>query len=176
MSLGPPDFPIHKSQAPVELCGSLVFPPVAGCDHLHFGMELEPPNYFQHGSSAIALSLEALVNHQATDEADSRAELVHRKTNHRHFRLLEAPGHDVIDGQGNEIRVRCGLLQGLRVWSRSEEHTSELQSRGHLVCALLLDQNSGGDTRLRRAVSRLRSHMARLAWPGRRPEPADRVH
>src|SRR5262245_15384326 len=66
---------------------------------------------------AIAVSLEALVNHQATNEADSRAELVHRKTNHRHFRLLEAPGHDVIDGQGNESRVRCGLLQGLRVWS-----------------------------------------------------------
>src|ERR1044072_349429 len=117
MSLGPPDLPVHKSQAPVELGGSLVFPPVAGCDHLHFGMELEPPNDFQDGSSAIALSLEAPVNHQATDEADSRAELVHRETNHRHVGLLEAPGHDVIDGQGNEIRVRCGLLQGLRVWS-----------------------------------------------------------
>src|SRR5690625_5378933 len=27
--------------------------------------------------------------------------------------------------------------------SRSEEHTSELQSRGHLVCRLLLDRNKG---------------------------------
>src|SRR5215813_9622410 len=117
MPLGPPDVPIHEPQAPVELCGGLVFPPVAGCDHLHRGVELEPPNYFEHGSSAVALSLEALVDHQATDEADSRAELVHRKTNHRHFRLLEAPGHDVIDGQGNEIQVRCSLLQGLQVWS-----------------------------------------------------------
>src|SRR5690625_5844195 len=26
-------------------------------------------------------------------------------------------------------------------WERSEEHTSELQSRGHLVCRLLLDKN-----------------------------------
>src|SRR5437870_8999562 len=25
-------------------------------------------------------------------------------------------------------------------WSRSEEHTSELQSRGHLVCRLLLEK------------------------------------
>src|SRR5207253_9751241 len=25
-------------------------------------------------------------------------------------------------------------------WARSEEHTSELQSRGHLVCGLLLDK------------------------------------
>src|SRR5690625_7067687 len=26
------------------------------------------------------------------------------------------------------------------VWARSEEHTSELQSRGHLVCRLLLEK------------------------------------
>src|SRR5690625_6890833 len=27
-----------------------------------------------------------------------------------------------------------------RLWNRSEEHTSELQSRGHLVCRLLLEK------------------------------------
>src|SRR5207253_10382573 len=27
-----------------------------------------------------------------------------------------------------------------RTWPRSEEHTSELQSRGHLVCRLLLEK------------------------------------
>src|SRR5690625_6324223 len=27
-----------------------------------------------------------------------------------------------------------------QVWGRSEEHTSELQSRGHLVCRLLLEK------------------------------------
>src|SRR5207253_10970861 len=38
------------------------------------------------------------------------------------------------------------LLRALAVtaasspWSRSEEHTSELQSRGHLVCRLLLEK------------------------------------
>src|SRR5690625_5924878 len=30
----------------------------------------------------------------------------------------------------------------LRFLSRSEEHTSELQSRGHLVCRLLLEQKN----------------------------------
>src|SRR5437870_7369270 len=30
-----------------------------------------------------------------------------------------------------------------RAWLRSEEHTSELQSRGHLVCRLLLEKKSG---------------------------------
>src|SRR5437870_7186337 len=31
---------------------------------------------------------------------------------------------------------------------RSEEHTSELQSRGHLVCRLLLEKKKTGDLRL----------------------------
>src|SRR5690625_5608848 len=31
--------------------------------------------------------------------------------------------------------------------SRSEEHTSELQSRGHLVCRLLLEDNTWSDCR-----------------------------
>src|SRR5439155_27350590 len=30
---------------------------------------------------------------------------------------------------------------------RSEEHTSELQSRGHLVCRLLLEKKNDGDAR-----------------------------
>src|SRR5690625_6116280 len=37
---------------------------------------------------------------------------------------------------------RCGGVQNLRHRQdqRSEEHTSELQSRGHLVCRLLLEK------------------------------------
>src|SRR5437870_9957289 len=38
---------------------------------------------------------------------------------------------DVLEHQDNWYRVRYG---------RSEEHTSELQSRGHLVCRLLLEK------------------------------------
>src|SRR5690625_5010474 len=36
-------------------------------------------------------------------------------------------------------RNRNPLLQRRALTTRSEEHTSELQSRGHLVCRLLLD-------------------------------------
>src|SRR5437870_8846795 len=35
---------------------------------------------------------------------------------------------------------------------RSEEHTSELQSRGHLVCRLLLEKKNNGHVRLRHAL------------------------
>src|SRR5215510_15962901 len=35
---------------------------------------------------------------------------------------------------------RCLCRSSMRCPSRSEEHTSELQSRGHLVCRLLLEK------------------------------------
>src|SRR5690625_6774439 len=51
------------------------------------------------------------------------------------------------------VGVVTGILQEFQFgmnWStysrfvgRSEEHTSELQSRGHLVCRLLLEKNNG---------------------------------
>src|SRR5690625_5475089 len=38
------------------------------------------------------------------------------------------------------VIVSSGKPFGLRAKTRSEEHTSELQSRGHLVCRLLLEK------------------------------------
>src|SRR5690625_4036789 len=39
-----------------------------------------------------------------------------------------------------DSRCRTVLGSGRKVRLRSEEHTSELQSRGHLVCRLLLEK------------------------------------
>src|SRR5690625_3838206 len=54
----------------------------------------------------------------------------------------EAPVIDLVHRQGNAIQrdraLRSEKAQDLGV--RSEEHTSELQSRGHLVCRLLLEK------------------------------------
>src|SRR5437660_12302715 len=50
--------------------------------------------------------------------------------------------------QGARSR-RLPIAAGIR---RSEEHTSELQSRGHLVCRLLLEKKKTGKT-TRRSVS-----------------------
>src|SRR3989442_9812001 len=52
-------------------------------------------------------------------------------------RTLGAP---VIDPPGNAARTRSAA-------SRSEEHTSELQSRPHLVCRLLLEKKNTRGTR-----------------------------
>src|SRR3712207_7817198 len=38
-----------------------------------------------------------------------------------------------------QVRVRCGITRR-KTRSRSEEHTSELQSRQYLVCRLLLEK------------------------------------
>src|SRR5690625_6229242 len=38
------------------------------------------------------------------------------------------------------ISIRRRELRALGTFVRSEEHTSELQSRGHLVCRLLLEK------------------------------------
>src|SRR5207253_9680372 len=61
---------------------------------------------------------------------------------------IEAVRVDVpLPGEGFRPAWGPGLLQ--RTWSnvlvkvfRSEEHTSELQSRGHLVCRLLLEKKN----------------------------------
>src|SRR5690625_7846429 len=39
-----------------------------------------------------------------------------------------------------EINVSANYIEKNRLQERSEEHTSELQSRGHLVCRLLLEK------------------------------------
>src|SRR2546422_7885954 len=56
------------------------------------------------------------------------------------------------DGTNDGIRGAIQVLQVCRAAScRSEEHTSELQSRLHLVCRLLLEKKNG---RLRRLAIR----------------------
>src|SRR5439155_24550568 len=52
---------------------------------------------------------------------------------------------DEVDAGGmhpdaNRARRRCPGVMLLEREDRSEEHTSELQSRGHLVCRLLLEK------------------------------------
>src|SRR5439155_10844527 len=42
--------------------------------------------------------------------------------------------------QNSRYRAKMQIQRVLSAGSRSEEHTSELQSRGHLVCRLLLEK------------------------------------
>src|SRR2546422_7894679 len=62
------------------------------------------------------------------------------------FRSLEDHGRGVggvAPGEVGEVRGRSGKptgIQRVEPRARSEEHTSELQSRLHLVCRLLLEK------------------------------------
>src|SRR3712207_7882536 len=63
-----------------------------------------------------------------------------------YFRLV---GHEAYYFMARRVAARhCLLLQLLRklmVTSRSEEHTSELQSRQYLVCRLLLEKKKNNE-------------------------------
>src|SRR3982750_1600504 len=79
----------------------------------------------------------------------------------------------VVREHGDEL---LGALDGLGpvldVVARSEEHTSELQSRSDFVCRLLLAKRSGAGARTARAISD-EVRAARTKRPGRdgRPSP-----
>src|SRR2546422_7948734 len=72
------------------------------------------------------------------------------------FRSVEEIGGDGDTGVTNaRVRnVKTGVEKELPVdgvFLRSEEHTSELQSRLHLVCRLLLEKKKNYDIRARKA-------------------------
>src|SRR5439155_25416436 len=75
-------------------------------------------------------------------------ERISRKTHAQQCRRAHGnviPGRQVVAGP----RGRVALRPGIRGARRSEEHTSELQSRGHLVCRLLLEKKKHTQTRSR---------------------------
>src|SRR5258707_2774788 len=57
--------------------------------------------------------------------------------------LFRSPSAYCHRGNGHTspgTRVECRLCRTVSCWARSEEHTSELQSRQYLVCRLLLEK------------------------------------
>src|SRR5207253_5435800 len=57
----------------------------------------------------------------------------------RHWQSLRSSVDDDTD-EGDDLGVPHGPRGWVHIVDRSEEHTSELQSRGHLVCRLLLEK------------------------------------
>src|SRR3712207_7395397 len=70
-------------------------------------------------------------------------------------RMAMALGVESLDEIGDRIGslIKPELPVG---WSRSEEHTSELQSRQYLVCRLLLEKKKKD---IRTLTTRLRTHI-----------------
>src|SRR5437870_12913337 len=56
--------------------------------------------------------------------------------------LLQSVAHGRYLGAHQQRTPRAGKSESRTQAHRSEEHTSELQSRGHLVCRLLLEKKN----------------------------------
>src|SRR3712207_6975333 len=65
------------------------------------------------------------------------------------------PEEDAVTAVG--MQTLLGRLRPQYDLIRSEEHTSELQSRQYLVCRLLLEKKNTNSTHLRRPLERLHS-------------------
>src|SRR3712207_8831011 len=63
------------------------------------------------------------------------------------LRALRPEGRHTLSGEGHRFGAAAGRVRGARRFDelaagRSEEHTSELQSRQYLVCRLLLEKKN----------------------------------
>src|SRR5436305_8474946 len=82
--------------------------------------------------------------------------------------LFRSPGADLLLRLLGGIGVEGVARRVDRHDHRSEEHTSELQSRPHLVCRLLLEKKKTTSSHYqRRCTSRLRSHKFTCSSPTR---------
>src|SRR5437660_8037195 len=81
------------------------------------------------------------------------------------YTTLFRSGPRACSGRRLDELARPRARRRLRALPRSEEHTSELQSRGHLVCRLLLEKKKtsmltlfGGDPLVREVAVEIRPH------------------
>src|SRR2546429_5549778 len=89
----------------------------------------------------------------AAPETSAQDEMAQRFLAVRQELNVEVPQAQLADAWG-QVRdlcatLRCELLSASLLRERSEEHTSELQSRLHLVCRLLLEKKKHTDCHCR---------------------------
>src|ERR1035438_10821155 len=87
------------------------------------------PGCLPHRSGGRSGRLERKGEERGQSKKDERHEIIPRE-----FLFQEE------DRESGEDEERDNLLNDLELESRSEEHTSELQSLRHLVCRLLLEK------------------------------------
>src|SRR5436305_8681044 len=66
---------------------------------------------------------------------------------------LESVGYSVAEAEDARAAAQALAREPFRLKRRSEEHTSELQSRPHLVCRLLLEKKKNASAMLVRNAS-----------------------
>src|SRR6266516_6841268 len=89
------------------------------------------------GASAIQPVCEAL--EAVPGSASGAAEVLGRSTL-KSWRLRTQPPRKLFRRFGRSCQSSPLMMESPRIWERSEEHTSELQSPYDLVCRLLLEK------------------------------------
>src|SRR5690625_6792784 len=98
-------------------------------------MEINPDNYIAHYYKGVVLSSQAYEMEPASARKDVYAQA--RESLERARELMEA--QEETPDELEELNETIVSYWADEYNMRSEEHTSELQSRGHLVCRLLLE-------------------------------------
>src|SRR5207253_7279217 len=108
-----------------------------------------PPHTFSLRPSAPSRHLHSFPTRRSSDLAHrgTRSRTAHRPGPHRHCRLARTllPLRPLSQGffsLSPRVWALTWAASALVCSRRSEEHTSELQSRGHLVCRLLLEKKN----------------------------------
>src|SRR2546422_6656644 len=115
--------------------------------HVVYVTELDEPMYVKERAVRISIFLSVFDVHANRYPVDGTVELVH----YNKGKFLHAADEKAsLDNEQSSVgmrgprgRVLVRQIAGLiarRIVTRSEEHTSELQSRLHLVCRLLLEK------------------------------------
>src|SRR5690625_5611913 len=97
------------------------------------------------------------------EKSKNKTRQSYRRSENKHKRVVKSPGETRVERDGKNVHVYMSMIrshftpdniEGIKVGDkvffhitnlRSEEHTSELQSRGHLVCRLLLEKRKCTD-------------------------------
>src|SRR5690625_2327675 len=81
------------------------------------------------------ITYEYIMLNDVNDHKEEAVQLAELLSNHRHLAYVNLIPYNAVSEHDQYKRSETATIQS---FYRSEEHTSELQSRGHLVCRLLL--------------------------------------
>src|SRR5207253_10075409 len=96
--------------------------------------------YFFLQCSGPHRHLHSFPTRRSSDLKELRMDVKTRKTARSLRAKLRSPGRPPVLHHAARWPFWQAIARGLSSEERSEEHTSELQSRGHLVCRLLLEK------------------------------------
>src|SRR3712207_3752168 len=131
---------------------------LAGRAYREFTQHFPRPGWVEHDAQEIWDVTEAVAREALDDAGVDRPDAI-GITNQRETVCVWDPSsgeplHRALVWQDRRTADRCDKLREQGHEERSEEHTSELQSRQYLVCRLLLEKKTNQSTRRKKSEMR----------------------